>query len=742
MSQTFKPFLLPLLGGFALMLLLVHARDDQSGFISIDCGLAGNSSYAEKTTGINYISDETFIDTGERKSILLEYSNRSSFVYGNYDGQNKVPKFDLHLGANLWSMVKLESASTITHKELIHVPRRNYIHVCLVKTGSGVPFISALEIRPLLNGAYKTEGECLALDMRFDTGQNANLTSYRYPYDVFDRFWNGYYDNDWTQLITTSTIDNSNNFRPPEIVLSTAATSKNKNGSLEIRWLPSDNVMEYYVYMHFSEVEKLPGNQSRQMYINRDGKLFEKSLVLRNYLGVITSYNTKALKFLESETNQADVDAIKDMKSTYKIKKNWQGDPCVPQAYLSEGLNCSYRENESPRIISLDLSSSRLTGKIATPISNLKMIHTLDLANNNLIGPIPDFMSQLRNLNVLNLEKNKLTGSVPIRLIDRNKSGLLSLSLCENPNLSGAVSCKRKKNSFVIPLVGSIIGISVLLLCIAAAWWGFKSELLQKQKTPLGHQWSQQNDSLHILRSLRSRTTSSGFLEKFKDFNNFLRRLIFLARLRVRNLHAHLLSGSSSNILTWKDRLQIAIDAAQGLEYLHYGSISTVVAGTLILPSNDDTHISTVVAGTPDYLDPEYNLSNRLNEKSDVYSFGVVLLEIISCRPVYSSREHERIHISRWVSSMLAEGDIYGIVDPRFERHFNTNTVWKAVEIAMACVSPNAIKRPTMSQVEVELKESLATEIAGTRQSHETELTNSIEIRSDSSISMLNPSVR
>ncbi|CAB4315340.1 unnamed protein product [Prunus armeniaca] len=184
MSQTFKPFLLPLLGGFALMLLLVHARDDQSGLISIDCGLAGNSSYAEKTTGINYISDETFIDTGERKSILPEYSNRyqqpytslrsfpegkrncyeinvtdgckylirSSFVYGNYDGQNKVPKFDLHLGANLWSMVKLGS--------------------------SGVPFISALEIRPLLNGSYITEGESLALDMGFDRGQNANLTSY------------------------------------------------------------------------------------------------------------------------------------------------------------------------------------------------------------------------------------------------------------------------------------------------------------------------------------------------------------------------------------------------------------------------------------------------------------------------------------------------------------------------------------------------------------------------------------
>ncbi|PQM33853.1 putative LRR receptor-like serine/threonine-protein kinase [Prunus yedoensis var. nudiflora] len=52
---------------------------------------------------------------------------------------------------------------------------------------------------------------------------------------------------------------------------------------------------------------------------------------------------------------------------------------------------------------------------------------------------------------------------------------------------------------------------------------------------------------------------------------------------------------------------------------------------------------------------------------------------------------------------MLANGDINSIVDPRLEGNFNTNSVWKAVEIAMACVSVNAIKRPSMSQVVVDL---------------------------------------
>ncbi|TXG68734.1 hypothetical protein EZV62_003669 [Acer yangbiense] len=48
------------------------------------------------------------------------------------------------------------------------------------------------------------------------------------------------------------------------------------------------------------------------------------------------------------------------------------------------------------------------------------------------------------------------------------------------------------------------------------------------------------------------------------------------------------------------------------------------------------------------------------------------------------------------------------VVDPRLHGDFDINSVWKAVEIAMACVSPNSAKRPTMAQVVMELNECLA----------------------------------
>ncbi|KAK9923517.1 hypothetical protein M0R45_031933 [Rubus argutus] len=126
MELMFKHLLLALLCGFGLILLAL--AQDQSGFISLDCGLPTNSSYSEPTTTINYISDAPFIDTGVSESIDAQYKAtnqlqiahvrsfprgkrncyrvnitsgteylvRATFFYGNYDGLNKLPKFDLH----------------------------------------------------------------------------------------------------------------------------------------------------------------------------------------------------------------------------------------------------------------------------------------------------------------------------------------------------------------------------------------------------------------------------------------------------------------------------------------------------------------------------------------------------------------------------------------------------------------------------------------------------------------------
>ena len=44
---------------------------------------------------------------------------RATFLYGNYDGENKLPEFDLYLSVNFWSTVRFENASDIVTKEII-----------------------------------------------------------------------------------------------------------------------------------------------------------------------------------------------------------------------------------------------------------------------------------------------------------------------------------------------------------------------------------------------------------------------------------------------------------------------------------------------------------------------------------------------------------------------------------------------------------------------------------------------
>nr|XP_025678490.1 putative leucine-rich repeat receptor-like protein kinase At2g19210 [Arachis hypogaea] len=163
-----------------------------------------------------------------------------------------------------------------------------------------------------------------------------------------------------------------------------------------------------------------------------------------------------------------------NVKSNYGIKRNWQGDPCIPLSYMWDGVNCSYAGSSSPRIIYLNLSSSGLTGNIASAISNLKSIGYLDLSNNSLTGSVPYFLSQLHSLKVLNLEGNQLTGAVPMQLRANSNNGMLKTSKALPVSTAGsalehmkrtheAVNEKESKHISVAVLLISLIIDSLLL---------------------------------------------------------------------------------------------------------------------------------------------------------------------------------------------------------------------------------------------------------------------------------------
>ncbi|KAI6671822.1 hypothetical protein NL676_006707 [Syzygium grande] len=500
-------------------------------------------------------------------------------------------------------------------------------------------------------------------------------------------------------------------------------------------------------------------------------------------------------------TAQDDVKALTGTKAEYIVNKDsWQGDPCVPRKFAWDGLNCSY--GNPPRVISLNLSSSNLRGIISSSLSNLLELESLDLSNNQLTGAIPETLANLPKLRILNLSGNKLNGSVPYGLKRRHEDRTLDLSLDNNPDLCQANHCpKEAKNSILVPVVASVSVVFVVICVLSIGLIRRKQTTESSERTlrlknrpfkygeiskvtgNFGRVIGEGGFGKVYLGTLDNGTVvavkmlSGSSKQGYKEFQAEAQLLMIVHHGNLVSLlgycddskHMALIYEYMANgnlrqhlsvkmqpiedhpeVLTWNKRLQIAVDAAQGLDYLHNGCKPPIIHRDLkttnILLSEDfrakiadfglsrafvtenDAYVSTCPAGTPGYLDPEFQSSGNLNKKSDVYSFGIVLFELITGRPaIMRSRDRSAsMHILQWLIPIAESGDIQRIMDPRLEGEFDINSAWKVVEIAISCTRPTAIQRPDINHVLAELKESSVSESRGSF-----ELT-SLELHSES----------
>ncbi|PNX93336.1 receptor-like protein kinase [Trifolium pratense] len=473
------------------------------------------------------------------------------------------------------------------------------------------------------------------------------------------------------QLSTDDDLLFQNIYNPPTIVMRTAVTPVNDSAPVKFSF-DAENVNEqYYAYLHFNEVEKLAENENetRAFNITVNGELLA-DLEVPIYQSADTRYSTtpltgarkyiftlsktenstlppilngvevyKVTNFTQSETQQDDVDTITNIKNAYGVARNWQGDPCGPVKYIWEGLNCSTDDdgNNPPRITSLNLSSSGLTGEIASSISNLTMLQYLDLSNNSLEGPLPDFLTQLQSLKVLNVGKNKLTGLVSNELFERSKTGSLSLSVEDNPGLCTPESCKKKKKN--VSLIASFSALIVILL-ISLVVLRFRRQIGGFGKVYFGTLQDQTRVAVKRL--------SPSSVQGYKEFESEARLLTIVHHRNLVSLigycdegnikalvYEYMANGNlqqrllvkNSKILKWNERLNIAVDASHGLDYLHNGCKPPIMhrdlkPSNILLDENmhakiadfglsrafgndNDSHITTRLAGTFGYIDPE-----------------------------------------------------------------------------------------------------------------------------------------
>ncbi|XP_021911933.1 putative leucine-rich repeat receptor-like protein kinase At2g19210 isoform X1 [Carica papaya] len=822
--------------------------DDVGGNINIDCGIPEGSTTIDPNTDIHYTTDSHFINTGINSNISPKFISedlqkvfmnvrsfpqgnrscytlrppegkatiyliRASFMYGDYDGLNKLPEFDLYVGMNLWDTVKFDSASHVVIKEIILAPMMDNIYVCLIRTTSDTPFISVLEVRHFHTSIYRTESGPLLLHRRLDVGSTSNRII-RFKDDVYDRMWFSFNVVEEELFNTSFTTDSlvESEYRLPSKVMQTAIRPIDVNDSLDLVFDIGDPTLKYYVYMHFAELQELEDDQLREFNIELNGKLWQESVV-PNYLRSITIHNNQSVRgaslkfrlyktprsvlppivnameiyilkdFLQAFTAQEDVLAILDIKMIYEVVDNWEGDPCGP-IFTWDDVNCSYSGYDPPRIISLNLSSKGLKGQISPSLSKIKSLQYLDLSNNSLRGEVPESLSQLSDLMTLNLAGNKLSGLIPSGLTEKSRKGSLSLSIEGNLDICLSPPCRNGKKNIVVPVVAVIISLVVLLVAAFLFLWIFKRKKAQhfllkfKQgslksdnrqftyteivsitnnfETVVGKggfgtvYHGKLDDGMQVAVKMLSSFSAQGS-EQFRTEAQLLMRVhhknlttlvgychdstnfgIVYEYMSYGNLEQYL-SAEANQVLSWRERLKIAVDTAQGLEYLHHGCKPPIIhrdvkSANILLnekmqakiadfgfskffPVESGSHLLTSIVGTVGYLDPEYYSSGRLTEKSDVYSFGVVLLELITGQPAVI-QTHENTNIIKWVSLFMEKGDIRRIIDPRLEENYEMNSVWKALEIAMSCVPSTSIQRPPMNHVVIELKECLETEMS------------------------------
>ncbi|KAI8558024.1 hypothetical protein RHMOL_Rhmol04G0056400 [Rhododendron molle] len=201
------------------------------------------------------------------------------------------------------------------------------------------------------------------------------------------------------------------------------------------------------------------------------------------------------------------------------------------------------------------------------------------------------------------------------------------------------------------------------------------------------------------------------------------KQLLLIYEYMENNCLARALFGREEQLLNldWPTRKKICVGIARGLAYLHEESRLKIVHrdikatnvlldkdlnakisdfGLAKLDEEENTHISTRIAGTIGYMAPEYALRGYLTDKADVYSFGIVALEIVSGKSNTNYRPKEDlVYLLDWALVLKQNGNLMELVDPKLGSNFNKIEVTVMINVALMCTNVSPAVRPAMSSV-------------------------------------------
>ncbi|KAL1819751.1 hypothetical protein ACET3Z_014620 [Daucus carota] len=392
-------------------------------------------------------------------------------------------------------------------------------------------------------------------------------------------------------------------------------------------------------------------------------------------------------------------------------------------------------------LIYLSVSHNKLQGSLPRTLGHLINLEFLDLSNNRFSGEIPKSLEALRYLNYFNVSFNSLQGKIPTGGLFSNFTvqsyiendglcGIPSMQVCKNEAHQKSWSKYVRILKYIVPSIAvSTLALILIFVVITrrrrnirssrqvslspSAWERFTyAEIVKATNSfsesnligeggmgsvyrgilPNGVNIAVKVFNLHSDRALESFNVECNIIGSIRHRNlikiissctNLTFRSLILEYMPNGNLESWLYS--QNRCLDVLQRINIMIDVASALEYLHHGLPTTIVHSDLkpsnvLLDENMVAHVcdfgisqllgeeehmtQTSTLGTIGYMAPEYGTEGIVSAEGDVYSFGILLLETFTGkRPTDEMFSAEQNLIS-WVNEGL-QGSVIEVTDEK-----------------------------------------------------------------------------
>ncbi|MCD9561005.1 hypothetical protein HAX54_019939 [Datura stramonium] len=441
------------------------------------------------------------------------------------------------------------------------------------------------------------------------------------------------------------------------------------------------------------------------------------------------------------------------------------------------------------KLIQLSLAHNRIEGSIPDTFGELTNLEALDLSYNNMSGVIPKSLEALTQLDSFNVSFNRLHGEIPSGgpfLHLPYQSFMSNEGLCGNPqkhvpacpsNSEIRFKSKNRRPLWIVVAfsVISVIGLASAIIFMLMRQRGKTSNAEDERFPEVAPQRisycelqraTQGFDGNNLIGSgsfgsVYKGTLADGIIVAVKVFNvqlegtfqTFDRECEILRNIRHRNLTKIISSCCNLDFkalileympneslekvlyshhyyLDIMQRLNIMVDVASALEYLHHGYSVPIIHCDLkpsnVLLDNDmvghltDFGISklltkeesiarTTTWSTIGYIAPEYGLEGLISKRSDVYSYGIMLLETFTKKKPNDEMFTGDLNLRSFVHNSLPD-ELDQIVDADLLTPDGHNLSQKLqcvasiMELAMNCTANVPVERMNMTDVVTSLE--------------------------------------